>query len=97
MANLVLFALIWGVVTRLTRFVTADRLTDRLRAAVIRRFGADSHPGFGIQCGWCVSPYVAAVIVPVAWLWGDTVWFQVPALALLTAQLAGMTTARFAD
>lgn len=43
-----------------------------------------------VTCPWCVSIYVAAVAAPIAYLWGDTPWLFVPALALAFSQVTGL-------
>jgi hypothetical protein len=54
---------------RITRLLTADRISQPLRAAIVRRFGPDSWPGYYIHCRWCVSMYTAPVVAAgVVWL-----------------------------
>jgi hypothetical protein len=57
---------LWAVIDaasvfRLTRLVTHDRLTERARQWILRRWGM---PAFDFaSCPWCVSVYVAAGVV----------------------------------
>jgi hypothetical protein len=54
---------------RITRLLTADRISQPLRAAIVRRFGPDSWPGYYIHCRWCVSMYTAPLVAAgVVWL-----------------------------
>ncbi len=49
-------------VYRLTRFVTSDTFPpiEKLRERVVQRGGAIAEL---VSCPWCVSPYVAALVV----------------------------------
>jgi hypothetical protein len=65
---------------RLTRLISADRVSLGLRQAVVRRWGPSSAPGYLVHCRWCVSMYVAApAAAGVLWLWIELV----PRLAAL--------------
>lgn len=91
---------------RLTRLISADRVSLGLRGAVVRRFGPSSALGYLVHCRWCVSMYVAVPIAAaVLWLWdalaldlADLGWPQRIVLAALlalafshgTALLAGL-------
>jgi hypothetical protein len=55
---------------RLTRLISADRVTLPIRAAIVRRWGPSSAPGYLVHCRWCVSMYVAPLAAAaVLWLW----------------------------
>ena len=43
-----------------------------------------------LTCPWCVSIYVAAVVAPAAYWWGDRPWLLVPALALAFSHITGL-------
>lgn len=91
MDSLLLFVLVWGATARLTRLITTDRLPfARLRAAIIRRWGSESLPAEGIRCDWCIAIWVAAAIVPLAFVFGASPWFFLPAAILTSAQVAAM-------
>jgi hypothetical protein len=54
---------------RLTRLLTADRISRPLRAAIVRRYGPSSAVGYLVHCRWCVSLYVAPfAAAAVLWL-----------------------------
>lgn len=92
-------------VARVTRLITADKLTevprDRLTdAAWRRRYGGqwaaaradkadEPLPAYLLTCPWCASMYVAAAAAPLAWFWGSSPWLLVPALALAFSYVTG--------
>lgn len=88
-----MFLLALGAVARITRFVNADVLGGPLRAAVIRRFGPDSTPVEFVGCPWCVSVWVAAPVAVLAWLFGHTAGFVVPAAWLSLSYLYSIAAA----
>jgi hypothetical protein len=54
---------------RLTRLVTADRISLPVRAAIVRRWGPASPVGYLVHCRWCVSLYLAPLVAAgVVWL-----------------------------
>jgi hypothetical protein len=69
-ALLVLYTLLGLLATaRLTRLVTADRISRPFRAAIVRRYGPSSAVGYLVHCRWCVSLYIAGpVAAAVLWL-----------------------------
>jgi hypothetical protein len=87
---------------RVTRLISADKISEPIRAAVVRRWGPSSWLGYLLHCRWCVSMYVAPVFAAaVLWLvpayrgdwWAQTL--TVGALLALTyshgtALLAGL-------
>jgi len=84
--------------TRVTTFITADKLTTPLRTWWTRRFCGNPDPTqdcrsiwtYLIHCPWCVSIYVAAPTAIVWWLWPSSPWTLGPAVALAVSQIAGM-------
>lgn len=64
---------------RLTRLVTADRITQRFRAWVVAQ---NRTLGYLVTCDWCLSIWVAPAPVAVATLW--------PTNRLVWACLAGL-------
>jgi len=48
---------------RITRLVTRDRITLRLRRAIDGRLGDTSTWGYFVRCPWCVGAWVAAGVV----------------------------------
>ncbi|NJQ00216.1 DUF1360 domain-containing protein [Streptomyces sp. PLAI1-29] len=90
------FLLALGAVARVTRFVNLDALAGPLRAWFIRRGGPESKLVTLVECPWCLSVWVAAAVVPLAFLYGHTLWFQIPATALTVSYLYG-AAARFVE
>lgn len=41
-------------------------------------------------CPWCVSIYVGALVMPLAWSWGTRPWLAIPALVLAASHLTGL-------
>ena len=58
------FLLIALATYRITRIVTADKVTERPRAWAEDR-AADGHPKltYFVTCPWCVSIYIASAVV----------------------------------
>lgn len=77
-------------VARLTGLITADEITKKPRKAILRRLDEDSEIGTLLTCQWCMSVWIAAVVVPVAALWGDRPLLLVPAGVLAASQVTGM-------
>lgn len=81
---ILLVALVFLTVYRLTRLVTADAFPPiaAARDAVEHRWGTDSWQNYLANCPWCVSVYVAAAVVAAtAW----TVWLPYPLLMIPAA------------
>ncbi|NLU74453.1 DUF1360 domain-containing protein [Streptomyces sp. HNM0575] len=90
--NTVVFLLALGTTCRITRFVTKDSLAAGFRTWMAARFGDDSRPAYLVTCSWCTSIWVAAAVVPAAYLAGGTPAFQVVALILTVSYLAGLAS-----
>lgn len=74
---------------RLTRLITTDRVTRKLRAKVEDRYGTRGL-GYLIGCDWCSSAYVAAGVV-LARRYAPKVWGPVAeglAFSAITGLLA---------
>lgn len=96
----------WGVyglaVMRLTGLAAFDEITrparERLISSFNPRLGAHRKLAYalggaqddGRGCPWCISVWVAAFVMPVAWWWGDHPAVAIPALALAASQVTGM-------
>ena len=65
---------------RLTRLVTADRITQALRAWVVSR---NRTLGYLVTCDWCLSIWVAPIPAAAVVLWPDSqaVWAALIALS----------------
>jgi hypothetical protein len=79
---------------RLTRLITFDKITGRLRAWTIR---VAKNPDKGLpvlfSCAWCMGVWVSTTVAAVAVAFRGQVWFVAPALALTASQITGMITA----
>lgn len=84
-----LFALVLGATARLSRLVTADKIGEWFRDALLERWGEDSLRGYLITCDYCVSIYVGPVVATVAVLWGDNRVIIIGLLALTASLFAG--------
>jgi hypothetical protein len=80
-----------AAVVRVTRFVNLDLLFEPVRAAVERRAGADSKLSYLLSCPWCASIWIAAAVMPAAYLsTGAAVSaFEVVASVLAASYVAG--------
>lgn len=78
-------------VARLTRLFVEDRITNKVRLGLIRRYGEQSLPAYFIHCPWCMSIWFAVVVMPVAVLWPNR-WvlagLAIPAASYLTGIFA---------
>jgi hypothetical protein len=90
-----------GATARLTRLIGKDSITfffrdwlaamsqdpkDRSIRKTFFTFVEDM-----VACPWCLSIWVSAPVAVTAWLWGDTAWFLVPALALTASHMSGLS------
>lgn len=72
---------------RLTRLVTADKITERLRGFVVDR---SEWLGYLVTCDWCLSIWVAPVpTIAVLW-WGDVMLVQAVLVALALSAVTGL-------
>ena len=78
-----------GAVVRLSRLVTADKITESIRERLTDRWGEDSLRAYFISCDYCVSMYVAPIVATVAILWGDNRVIIIGLLALTASYVAG--------
>ena len=83
--------LLWLAATlatyRLTRLVTADRITERLRIEVDSR---SKNLGYLITCDWCLSIWVAPCVAWMVHEWGDRAVVRVGVLALAMSAVTGL-------
>jgi hypothetical protein len=81
--SLVLGAL---AVTRVTRLLVDDRLTLRYRVWVRTKWGEDSLPAYFVDCPWCTSIWVSALVMPGAVLYPNQ-WviaaLAIPAMSMV--------------
>lgn len=76
-----------GAIIRVTRLVTADYITAPIRERLSARWGQDSQRAYLINCDYCASVYVAAIISTISVYWGDN-RIVIIALIALTASYA---------
>lgn len=81
---------------RLTRLVTADRITERPRLALVNWAITREHDAveYLITCPWCVSIYAGTGIGAAWWAWGDARWFTAAAAALAASHVTGLLASR---
>lgn len=80
-------------VARLTGLIALDEISRPVRDWVVEHLPLRS--GFAtleylLTCAWCVSIWVATVVVALMWHWGGRAWLFGPALVLAISQAAGM-------
>jgi hypothetical protein len=90
MPTWLLFAITLGAVVRLSRLVTADKISENMRDRLIARWGEDSLKAYLIQCDYCASIYIAPIVATVAVLWGDNRVVIIGLLALTASFVAGI-------
>lgn len=56
----------------------------------MNRAGTGSALAYLVTCPWCMSVWVAGGMAPVAWWWGGTPGYLIPALALAASHVAGL-------
>lgn len=72
---------------RLTRLVTADKITEPIRAWVEAR---GPRIGYLVTCDWCLSVWVAPVPAAAVVFWPDSNWVLVGLTALSASALTGL-------
>lgn len=72
---------------RLTRLVTADKITERVRSFVEVR---SQWLGYLVTCDWCLSIWVAPLPTLFALRAGDRWWVQAGLVALGASALTGL-------
>jgi hypothetical protein len=83
---------LWLIVTmlatyRLTRLVTADEITKRVRGWVVDR---SEWFGYLVTCDWCLSVWVAPLPALSVVVWGDVTPVQVVLVALALSGATGL-------
>lgn len=78
-------------VARVTRLLVEDQLMVKYRQWVIRRWGETSMASYLAHCPWCMSIWVAIVIMPVAVIFPNQ-WVMavlaIPAASMITGLLS---------
>lgn len=91
------FLLALGLTLRVTRFLNSDVLFSPAREWIDRRFGDYSKISYLIACPWCASIYVAAAVMTVAYLAGETPAFLIVAAAATASYLTGLISINLDD
>jgi hypothetical protein len=83
---------LWFIITalatyRLTRLVTADEITKKVRGWVVDR---SEWFGYLVTCDWCLSIWVAPVPTILVLNWGDQMIVKVGLVALALSALTGL-------
>jgi hypothetical protein len=82
-----------GATARLTRLVTSDRITQAPRDWILDRLNPDGLTAYLLTCRWCVSIYTSIPIAAIATLHPNSLWWEIPALALTASHATGLLTA----
>jgi hypothetical protein len=77
---------------RLTRLITADRITGAARKWVDERYGEDDLRSYFITCDFCVSTYIAPIVAGATILWPDNRVLVGGLIALTASYVTGMLT-----
>ena len=85
--NIITIILVALATYRLTRLVTADRITQKLREAVIAR---GEMVGYLATCDWCLSIWVAPIPSGLIIMFPDNRLILVGLLALSASALTGL-------
>lgn len=94
MSTWLLVALVIGAVVRLTRLLTADKISEPIRDRVDRRYGEDSMRAYFVTCDYCVSMYLSPIVATVAVLWGDNRVIVIALIALTASYVTGFLAGR---
>lgn len=78
MLTVVLLVTAYLAVARITRLLTEDRITVPLRRWIVNKWGENSMTAYLAHCPWCVSMYVATIIMPITWIVIDVLDSQFP-------------------
>ena len=78
-------------VARITRLVITDGIFERPRTALLDYLTDNRHPKLLelAGCPWCISVWVAAAVMPLAWFHGRNPWMLIPAAALASSYAVG--------
>lgn len=83
-----------GAVARLTRLVTADRISEPIRTRLTNRWGDEAQRSYLITCDYCASMYVAPIVAWVAIYWPDNRVVILVLLALTASYVTGFIASK---
>lgn len=95
-ATLITLLFVLFATVRTTRAIVVDKITEPLRAWLIRKNGAHGWFTYLFHCGWCTGFWIALPAAAIAW-WATPLgtlmpidwWFGVPAVWFTLAYLTG--------
>lgn len=91
MATILLILTLYTLtVARITRLLTADKLTDWIREELIRWRGIDSLSAYLFHCRWCMSVWVAFALAPAAVHFTHLDWWLIPFIAFPASHATGL-------
>jgi hypothetical protein len=93
MPGWLLVALTIGAIMRLTRLVTADKITEPIREWLTDRWGEESKRAYLVGCDYCASFWIAPPVAAVVVAWPDNRVVWVILIALSASFLAGIVAA----
>ena len=79
-----------GLIARITRVLTVDRITYPIRARIVVRLGPDHPIAYFVTCSWCIGLWVSAGVGAAAYFWADTRWWLYVALAGTASLVTGL-------
>lgn len=82
-----------GAIARVTRLITADKLTEPIREWLTDRWGEESKRAYLVSCDYCASMYVAPIIATVAVLWPTNRVIIIGLIALTASFVSGLIAA----
>lgn len=94
--GLIEIAVVLLTVARVTRLVTADQITARVRSTIVRRLPEGSELAYLLFCRWCLSVWVAVPATGAWWAlsavprWSGHWWVDVPTVALALSHATGL-------
>lgn len=89
---LLMLALYVLTVARVSRLLTADKVTDWIREWLIQWRGIDSMSAYLFHCRWCMSIWVAFATAPAVVYFTHLDWWLIPLLAFPASHLTGLLT-----
>lgn len=84
--------------TRLTKLVNDDVITDPFRSRLARRFNS-THPTlvYFVECPWCVSVWLGAATAPLVTEVLGLPWYFMVLLTLAGSEITGLISLLYPD
>lgn len=77
-------------VYRASRLITSDFITEPIRVWIENRYGTDSKRAYLVTCNWCLSVYVAPLVVVPVVLWPSNRAVVAIVFSLAASAFAGL-------